>query len=683
MKTIKIKSLKLTNFKGIRSLELNELSNESFIYGNNGTGKTTIFDAFTWLLFGKDSSDRKDFEIKTLDHKNNVIPKIDHEVEAVITVNGETITLRRILREKWVKTRGSLDAEFSGNETQYEWNGVPMNAGEFASKISSIVDEKVFKMITNPAAFNSLKWQDQRDVLIDISGNITDEEVARGHDDFESLILNLAGKSLDERKREVKASMTKSKNELKVIPTRIDEVERSKPEALDFDTLKTELQKKNEAIQDINNQMSDKLKAQQSDIDKQKEIQQDIHVLETELSGVRHQLKQKAFSDYQESLSKPREIQRKIESLDAEIKANENSILSSNSQIGVYKNQIKGLDTTILELRKEWEIENAKAFVMDENECACPTCKRSFDQADIDEKKNDLLEHFTSNKNANLKSITERGQSLSGQKMSLENSVIQLEKDVLSKEALNKTHWEARADLSTELKEASVEKTESQIYDELMSEKEAFFISKNKEISDKKEALENRPKVDVSELKQKLDELNTERDAIKNDLQKESQIQSFNKRIEELSNEERTLAQAIADIEKELFTIEAFEKEKSTRIEESVNNRFHLVNFKLFETQINGGEVPTCKALINGVPFSDANTASKINAGIDIINTLCMHYKANAPIFIDNRESVVQLIPTESQIINLIVSEDDMKLRVEDKPLSYTDHVFKEKLEAS
>jgi hypothetical protein len=185
------------------------------------------------------------------------------------------------------------------------------------------------------------------------------------------------------------------------------------------------------------------------------------------------------------------------------------------------------------------------------------------------------------------------------------------------------------------------------------------------EIDKLSKAFDNMAGVDVSELKDKRETLRTDVQYLEIQLNSEKEIERHNKRIEELLAQEKTLAQAIADIEKELFTIEAFEKEKSTRIEASVNNRFNLVKFKLFETQINGGEVPTCKALINGVPFSDANTASKMNAGLDIINTLCGHYGANAPIFIDNRESVIELIPTESQLINLIVSEKDKKLRVE------------------
>lgn len=664
MKTIKINSLKLTNFKGIRSLELNELSHETHIYGDNGVGKTTVFDAFVWLLFGKDSTDRKSFEVQTLDSNNNIIPRMEAQVTASLVIDGSDVELTRIMRQKWVKKKGALEAEFTGNETVYEWNGVPMNAGDYAGKVNDIVDERVFKMITNPAAFNSLKWQDQRDVLIDMSGSITDQDVAKGNPEFENLLAQLIGKSFDEYKKQVKAGILKSKKELQTIPTRIDEVERSKPTGLDFKNLKADLEVKNKSIESVNDQISDKLKAQQADIDKQKEIQQEIYSLETTINNEKHEIHQKASKAYNNAISKPREIQREIDIVDADIRANETTILNNNSRIGGYKNQILTLDKSMSDLRNEWTNENSKEFIMDENECACPTCKRSFETSDIEDKRKDLQEHFTSNKQAKLRSITERGQSFAGQKMTLENNIIEIQNDTNAKEADNKVLWEKRSDLSTSLKAVSIEKTQEQFYSELLKESEAFFTSKNNEITSKKETLNNRPKVDVSELKKQLDVLNDECYAIRNELVKESQIESSNVRIRQLEKEENTLAQAIADLEKELFVMEAFEKEKSTRIEDSVNRKFRLVKFKLFETQINGGEIPTCKALINGVPFSDANTASKINAGLDIINTLCEHYQANAPIFIDNRESVIELIHTDSQVINLVVSELDKKLRV-------------------
>ncbi len=668
MKTIKIRALHLTNFKGIRSLKLDHLTDVTSIYGDNGVGKTSIFDAFTWLMFGKDSTDRKDFEVKTLDKFNNVIPKIDHEVEAVLDIDGETVTLKRILRENWVKKRGTTEAEFSGNQTTYEWNGVPMNASEYSSKINGIIDEKVFKMITNPSAFNSLKWQEQRSVLIDMSGNITDGDVANGNPEFEDLLKQLVGKTFEERKKEVKANISKSKKELHSIPTRIDEVERSKPDTSefkgDFEGLKHHLSVKTQELEGLNDQVSYKLKAQQADIDAQSQIQKEMHAISTEVSNFKNRLQQQVSEAYSKAQEKPREIQRKIDVVDSEIKANDTVIANSNSTIVSYKNQIGGIERNIVELRKEWEIENTKEFKMDDSECACPTCKRPFEASDIEDKKKDLQEHFKSNKNAKLASITQQGQSLSGQKMTLQNRLEELNKEIGEKEAENTELWKKRSDLSTELKDASISKTQKELYQELVDEKQEYFTEKTSLYNEKKAALENRPKVDTSELKSKINTLNADLDAIKRDIAKEQQIEVANKRIEELSSEEKNLGQSIADLERELFSIEAFEKEKSTRIEQSVNNRFKLVNFKLFETQINGAEVPTCKALIDGVPFSDANTASKINAGIDIINTLCKHYGANAPVFIDNRESVIELIDTESQVINLIVSETDKKLRV-------------------
>lgn len=668
MKTIKIKSLSLTNFKGIRSLELNELSKETSVYGDNGVGKTTLFDSFTWLLFGKDSTDRTTFEVKTLDANNNVIPKIDHIVEAELIVDGVEVELRKTLREKWVKKRGSLDAEFSGNETIYEWNGVPMNQRDYTAKINDIVDEKVFKMITNPAAFNALKWTEQRDVLITLSGSITDEVIAAGNLEFQELLKSLKGKSFDEYKKQLRASILKSKKELQTIPTRIDEVERSKPDTSefkgDFNLLRSNLIVIEDQIEDVNNQVSDKLQAQQSDLDAQKQIQQDIYDIEKEVSETKHKLQQEASTLHNESQSKPRDIERKISAIDSDIKANEQSISSNKNLINSYTSQKDSLAKTMTSLREEWEQVNARTFKMDENECVCPTCKREFDSSNIEEKRKDLEEHFTSNKQADLKRINEKGQSYKGQKLTLENNIKELQKDLEIKESENKTLWEKRADLSEQLKALSSGKTMAEIYNELLKDNEDFFNTKANEISQKKQELSNRPQVDTSELKSKIETLKAKRDAIKKDLQKEEMIANANKRIEQLSKEESELAQSIADMEREMFTIEAFEKEKSTRIEASVNDKFQMVNFKLFETQINGGEVPTCKALINGVPFSDANTASKINAGLDIINTLCEHYQVNAPIFIDNRESVIELLDTQSQVINLIVSEGDTKLRV-------------------
>ena len=86
---MKLISLTLQNFKGIKGFILDADGQNSNVFGNNGTGKSTLFDAFTWLLFGKNSRDEKDFGIKTLDANGNVIPRIEHRVSAVIEHNGQ------------------------------------------------------------------------------------------------------------------------------------------------------------------------------------------------------------------------------------------------------------------------------------------------------------------------------------------------------------------------------------------------------------------------------------------------------------------------------------------------------------------------------------------------------------------------------------------------------------------
>lgn len=664
MKTIKIKSLKLTNFKGIRSLEISELSDQTFVYGDNGVGKTTLFDAFTWLLFGKDSSDRKDFEIKTLDKNNNVIPKIDHEVEARIEVNGEPIHLRRIFKEKWVKQKGALEAVFTGNETNYEWNGVPMNAGEYSAKISNIVDEKVFKLITSTTAFNSLKWQEQRDVLIMLSGNITDADVAKGDAEFEELIANLNGVSLDERKREVKASITKSKNDLKTIPTRIDEVERSKPEPKDFDLINKMIEEHSLHLETVNNQITDKLQANQAVLDKQMAIKNEIQQLEIQINDVKHRVKMKARQDFQNQNSGADDLKFKIDNKQKQIISYKNALESLKSQLEHKKVELTQTSEKIVALRGKWQEVNSQAFDLDEIEDCCPTCGQSLPEEQIAAKRTEILKVMTNAKVEKLKSIDQEGLAL---KKLLESLTV--ERDDLKKRIDDglKVIQDNEAELqnmTSNIPDQDLPKeSEENIYNRLIALEDlqtaqSMIEAKNKDFA-------NIVQVDVSDLKAKRDELQGKINDFKIQLNDKNITDQANKRIGELLDQEKQLAQTIADLEKKLYIIESFEKQRSNRIEEAVNNRFSLVNFKLFETQINGSEVPTCKALINGVPFSDANTASKINAGIDIINTLCNHFQATAPIFIDNRESVVELIPTQSQVINLVVSEQDKKLRVE------------------
>lgn len=673
MKKVNIKELSITNFKGIKSLTIRFNKNTS-IYGANGTGKTSVIDAFLWLLFGKDSQDRASFEIKTLDKNNKPIEKLEHTVEAVLDVDGKYVTLKRTLQEKWVTKKGSNDTVFSGNQTLYTWNDVPLLASDFSKKVAEIVDEKVFKMITSPLAFNSLKWQDQRAVLTSITGEISDAEIAASNEVFKEIVSECLTKDVttEDLVKTIKASLKRSKDEIKAIPTRIDEVERNKPAALDYAELRVAFASLEKEKSSIESQMTNKLEAQNELIEKKKNLQQDIFTIEKEVNTKKHELSLQAKSEFSKVAARPKEIQNKIDHIDSSIKNAENNGKTIEAKISNHKNKILSLDKDMQELRSKWEKRNAESFVFDEKECKCPTCKRAFDPEQIQEKKEWLEQSFRNDQKKDLELITSQGKGLAKEKETYEVSLNDFKTQLADNaDALNSL-WTERANLSKELKELQLdENLEQTILQDLLSENEIYFNEKDREITVLKESLNNTESVDVSELKSQKLEITRKLNELHSELSTEQRIKDADKRINELKEEEISLASTITTLEGKLYNIEQFTKAKMDALETTINKRFSFVKFKLFETQINGGEVPTCKALIDGVPFSDANTASKINAGIDIINTLCEHYDVSAPIFIDNRESVTEIIPCDSQIINLIVSEVDKKLRVESLELEY------------
>lgn len=662
---ITIKSITLLNFKGIKSLTI-DFDQTTNIYGENGTGKTTIFDAFTWCLFGKDSTDRKDFELKTLDSLGMAIPQINHEVTAVIDVSGTLHTIKRVLIENWVKKRGSEEREFSGNVTEYSWNGVPMQQKEFQQRVSEILEEGIFKLITNPLAFNSLPWKDRRNILTTMAP-ISDEELANGDEAFMKLLEDAkAYKSLEEYKKMVNASIKEAKEKIKSIPARIDEVTRQKPVALVFDKIEADLKSKTIEFQKLEVQIIDSNKSTEELVKQRRDQSIEIGNLENEITNIESAARNEA--------NKP-DDNTELTNLTSSLQTKKDDLTTAQGALKTLTDSKDTKEKRIVELssqmdtkRNLWNTENAKEFVFDEENCKCPTCNTKFDQSKIEEKRNELLLSFNANKKSVLDKITTDGAALKQEKENLDSECLALGTRI---ENGKKVISDLEAEIKTiadkidvyNSKNTDQPKDVELIYECILSENLEYKAKKVK-VEELRKALVEVPEVNNDELIQKRNQVQEEIDNLKGQLNLKTQIETFDKRIMELKEEEKTLSQQIANVEKLEFAIEKFNKLKSDRLEQEINQRFKLVKFRMFETQINGGQVDCCDALVDGVPFSDANTASKINAGIDIINTLCEFYQVTAPIFIDNRESIVELIESESQIVNLIVSENDKQLRI-------------------
>ncbi|MBY6965287.1 AAA family ATPase [Clostridium botulinum] len=644
-KQIILNSLKLKNFKGIKDLTI-DFSNITNIFGGNATGKTTINDAFTWLLFDKDSKDRTSFEIKTLDSNNNVIHGLEHEVKGVLNVDGKNITLSKIYKEKWTKRRGEAEKQLTGHETIYSIDEVPVKKKESQEIINNIIDENLFKLITNPLYFSTnIKWQDRRKALLDIIGNITDESVINSRENLKPLTELLNDKDIDNLKKSVQARKRKLNEEIKSIPYRVDECNNSIKE-VDFEALEFRKRGIVSGIKSLEEQLLDSSK-----------INEEVLKEKDKLYSLKSKLRDIEYKASMESDIPKRELEHKKMEIESNIFKSNSKIKGLEDKKDLYENQVDILNKKADELRNKWFEVNSKKLQFNENEFICPTCKRPFEADDIENKKREMEENFNQDKAKKLSEIQTQGK---GSKENIEKVKADIESIKSDIEALN------------------ISLSDFEIIKQQLEEQIKNYIPKDpligiKEYEDLKakivelEAKLQQPTTvnnQVQEIKERKSKLEFELEEVNGQLTYKEQNEKLKNRIQELQEKEKKLAQQIAALEGQEFLCEEFIKTKVELLESSINSKFKYVSFKLFDTQVNGGLNETCEALINGVPFSNANTASQINAGLDIINALSEHYGVQAPIFIDNRESVNNLIETNSQVINLLVSKD-RALRIE------------------
>jgi len=647
MKKINLIQLKLTNFKGIRSFEI-EFSDKTDVYGSNATGKTTIFDAFLWLLFGKDSAGRTEFEIKHISiNGNGNGSQKQAEVEGIIEVDAAQIVLKRTFREKWQRKRGAANVEFTGHETIYHVNDVPCTQKEFNSKIEEICPEHLFKLITNPGYFSSLKWQEQREILFDIAGGETpDQDIAKGNQQFEDLLNNITGKSIDEYKKQVSAAKRKIKDELEHIPARIDELNRSKPAEENWDELEKELNATDKEINTLDAKIADKSKVTNEELENRESLLRQIHELKRKQEAIINDAKNSQDKKLQEN----RHLRERLKS---DINTCWDNIEKNRQRKDSLSENIKTISGELETLRNSWYQKQQEQFALDKKEFVCPTCKRPFDGNDFIAKKDELQSAFNENKSAGLNKISHKGKQLNLELLNHKKEHAQVA-SLLEKMEHNYHQLKNELAGTPEVKEENISPCNDPSYSQLSAEIEKLQAEYDKPIAENNTDALRKEKAILSE---KLRDLS-------HTLALREQINSTNSRINELEQHQQKLGQEMADMEHIEFTIQSFEKAKVDALERKVNSMFELVKFKLFETQINGQEVPTCIATYDGVPYSDMNTAMRLNGGIDIINTISRYKSISAPIFVDHAESIVNLHYTDSQLIRLVVSENHENLTV-------------------
>ena len=658
---IELVKMHIENFKGIKELDISFGKNTK-IYGQNATGKTSIVDAYNWCLFDKNSIGEAKFQIRPLDANNNQINHVEIKVSVTLRIDGREITFKKVQKQNWVKKRGSLSETLQGNVNSFEIDEVPKKEKDYKEYIKNIINEDLFKLITNPQAFVGKKWQDQRKELMKFAPDIDNEDVIATNPKLLSeLSLALSLHNPEDLQAKAKKALSEYKKQQAEIPARIDEVRKS---MTDIDVAELELQRNGlkEQIAEIEKSEED-MTAQ---YEKYQKDTDDLMDLKFKLSD----MERKANEDNNTS---KRKYEEQIADFDADIS-------SSNRRIDALKQNIIDAGGTISayekkreELLADWKEENAKTYVdnlvFDENSAICPMCGQSYPEdkieqikADFEQKKADVKAKWEKDHKDTLDRIVADGNRYKDLIENLKSKIDDAEAQ-LSAEQNKLQRMELEKEGLTDLLEALPDKvdiSDSEVYKELasqISEKERIL-----NIANSGAEMRQQLRIKKNGLKEELFEVEKQITSADNSAKEE--------RIEELQQEMNDIADKVNEQEKMIYLLEEFTKAKMTMISKSVNEKFKIVNWKLFDKQVNGAIVECCECTVNGVPFSALNTGHRIVAGLDIISTLSEMYGVIAPIFIDNAEAINEFnIPKiEAQTILLSVSHDkQIEVRVENE----------------
>lgn len=641
MTEIKIKRLRLENFKCHRNLNLNFNGGNASIYGDNATGKTSIYDALTWLLFGKDSqgNGEKNIEIKPLDTSGEVK---DHDaltaVEAVLDVNGEELTLRRTYREVWTTKRGSSEATYDGNTSEYYIDGVPCKKNAFQDRVNELVDEDTFRMLTSVSHFaNGISWQDRRAVLFKVAGVMEDAQILATNEAFAPLVQSMGKLSLEDYKKKLLAEKKKFVGAKTEIPARISECKKTIEDiqGLDFAGAKADVEYLNRRKESLAAQVLaiDNDGAQNAKRLEIREAQLELHALENENNAFR------ASQDTGKG-----DVARMNERLNR-LKA---AIIQKKRAMENDENYISALDMEIEKAIKRWIALNGEIFTGG----VCVTCGQKLPA----DKVQATRETFETDKKKRLDEILLNANSCK-ERRALVAARLNAAVDELAH--VEAEVQEVQAQIAA-AETAQVEPVDMGGYAVRKAAIDSRMTALNKELMD----MASDTAAVKAELNEQIARVNREITGKQEIISKESLLDYSCQRVEQLRQDAQSAAECLEAIEKMLYLMEEYSRYKTRFVEDGINGMFRIARFRLFREQANGGIEDRCDVVHEGVPYISVNNGMKINLGIDIINTLSVAYGVRVPLFIDNAESVTNLEICGSQIIRLVVSENDKELRV-------------------
>lgn len=648
---LRLLTLKIKDFAGIKDESFDFNGKDAKIYGDNATGKTTTAVALNWLLFDKGLQDQK-IDIVPKNENNDHIHEKVPTVEASFDYNGNDLTLKRESHPNYEKVEGSTKKHYKNSRTTKQYiDDVPFPITKYKTEIGKMIDEEVFKLVTNPDAFPKLHWQDKRKMLFEIAGDVSDEQVVESSKELEPLMDFIHRHTVDDQMKITNEKLKKAKEDLEHIPVKINTLNDQLPDedfSGDIDQLEITIDGQEKEIENLNNK-----KVELQNCGSVIEIKRQISDKQFELDNLKRDLE----SGTQDKVNG---LEREISSLEADMDIYGGQIKRINSEIETLSARKDSLLEEYKEITKERDKVEMQTFNADVED-TCPSCGQSLQEHKVEEAKAHAEKQFNKDKSVKLENYETQL-----------NQTIKSGKDLAAAIESNK---EKRNDIDMKVDEVErqLKQKTTQLHkhkgNTVSAENNDQYKTLQKEIEQLESKLRNEREVESEAVNKVAEDIMHEqkvlRDAqgILSDYKSSERIRTS---IEELHKEEEALLDTIEDLKHQKYLLDQFTKTKVNLITDKVNQMFELARFKLFHTQVNGDIKETCEVMVNGVTYDGGlNNAMRINAGIDITNTLSKYYGIELFMFVDNSEAVTELKESESQQIQLIVSEPDKKLRME------------------
>lgn len=650
---IKFKKIRIRNFRGLVSFDANLEGRSVRIAGANGLGKSSVADAITWVLFGKDSRRRTAFPIDPVDDEGRIIHNLDVSVELEMLIDGQPTTLRRRRQEKWVQKRGMTREQLDGHQTTCYIDGRPLPSSDFSSHVDTIVKEELFRALTTPDYFPSLPMDQQYRLLVKIVGTRTLAEIAAKDEEALKVVDELGQRSIDQYRQGLSYDLQRTRKELETIPVRLSEVqgfiEQVKAKGADGKTAQRHAKGIEEKLRQVTQEidsMAGVVRAENARYNDQRAYIQQLRQQRAAIEDRIEKQNREARTLHQSLVCKAKE----------ELEATEERHTAAKTLLGLHERRLKDLEQQLTDFRSRWEEVERLSFSWNAEEAVCPTCGQPLPQDQADQKRVEAEMRFNERKMKQQDALDEEGKKLAASKQRLQDLSAAAREEMATAERLMP---EARERLS----KAEAEPIEQADYHDA-SDWQRLTAEIDQRVKEQEQTTQAQEPPQLAALRTEEQAYRKELRLLEQTIDRSKQIDEYVRREKELQKQRTTLSGDIARMQTRLEAAERLQLMEANDLQKRVNDLFPSVRFRLSRELLNGREVGHCELSVDGVPYSGLSTSERINAGLELINALARHYNIVAPIVIDNAEAVNKVAPTLGQQILLEVSPAK-KLNVE------------------